>query len=203
MKFNLENLKTIMKKESKTIAIASGITIGVLIIVILSMYLLMGNKKPTPNEMLNYSIPDLSSGTSTIVNDTVTAYIFKSDTCPHCRDAVSYFKSIVDDYDYLEVKTIRVSRNKDDSEEQIEMVKANNELMQKVATELEKGPITGVPLIVIGSEFTLNGYSAARNETLKDAIKEAYESENYEDIVEKVIDENKDLKISIEDLKTN
>lgn len=188
MKLNFDQIKHELKKESKTIIIAVVSIILVITIVIFAMYKLMGTKTDINNEY-NHDIPDFTKGYGVTINNTVTFHIFHSTTCPHCKAAIKFLESIKNDYDYLEIKTYDVSKGD------------NAALMQKVATKLDKGKITGVPFIVIGNEYTLNGYSEKRDDELKAEIKKAYENTSYIDTVEEVITENPDLKAEITEIK--
>lgn len=151
---------------------------------------------PTPDENNNEITPenkpnnDLSTGEGTTTPSKITAYIFKLSTCPHCRNAASFFESLLDDYSYLEVKTYEVSN------------KANSELMNKVTNVLNLGHITSVPLIIIGN-YSLNGYTTSSNDELKEALLKASKNTKYEDVVANILNENPDLKAQSETLVKN
>ncbi len=141
-------------------------------------------------------IPETNSPTSEATNTkpnytgekTITLYLFHGSTCPYCLQAKEFLKTIIDDYDYLEIKTLEVWHNKD-----------NSSLMQKVAEKVNV-KASGVPFMLIGDTFHKTGYSENSNEKIISAIKESYSNPNYHDIVADTINENKDLNIVIEDL---
>lgn len=188
-----------MKKETKTIIIGSSLTILSLILVIGIMYL-CSNKKETYEErkpeiieetgVLEFdSNYDVSHGTGATINDHVTLYLFHGSTCPHCKKAIAFLKTITKNYDNLEIKTYEVWNNKD-----------NSRLMQKIAEALNKD-ITGVPFLLLGNSYTLSGYSERRNDEIKEAITKTSDDTKYEDLVQKVLSENPDLKVEAKDLK--
>lgn len=187
MNFDFKSFKSTLKNETKTLIIAGISIIVALFIIIFIIYKVSTSKATTLNNNSNENqILDLSKGSSTQINETLTIYLFKRSTCPHCSNALSFFKSIQNDYPYIEIKAYEVT--KDD----------NNKLLQLVAEKMNDGTINAVPYIVIGSNYSLNGYGASKDEELKNTIKDNYTNTNYNDIVEKVIKENPNLKISSE-----
>lgn len=109
-------------------------------------------------------------------NDKITVYMFRGEGCPHCEEALQFFSKLSEDEEYskyYELKTYEVWNNA-----------SNAELMQKVAEEL-KEEASGVPYIVIG-EKTFSGYAASYDDKIKEAIKNAYESDSYKDVVKSV-----------------
>ncbi len=72
--------------------------------------------------------------------------------------------------------------------------------MQKIAEALNKD-ITGVPFLLLGNSYTLSGYSERRNDEIKEAITKTSDDTKYEDLVQKVLSENPDLKVEAKDLK--
>ncbi len=108
----------------------------------------------------------------------VNVYLFGTDTCPHCADAKEYFEELKNTHEkYFNLVFLEVSKNKD-----------NASLMNDVSDEL-KINVTGVPYIVIGKYSTV-GFENSKKEELKSKIIELYESNDYEDIVDRLIKDN-------------
>ncbi|MDE5539250.1 MAG: glutaredoxin [Bacilli bacterium] len=171
------------------------IILGVVMALLVSFGVLYAIYKVTSKEEIkeqnpNFNIPDLSHGEGSIKTNKVSVYVFKRNGCAFCRRAMEYLQSIMPEYTYLDVKTIEVSEAD------------NKELMQKVAAKLNKGIITTVPFIVIGEDYTLNGYSDTRNQELNKAITDAYNSNNYVDVVQIVIDQNSNLEVVLQDINS-
>lgn len=109
-------------------------------------------------------------------NDKITVYMFRGEGCPHCEEALKFFSKLSEDEEYgnyYELKTYEVWNSE-----------KNADLMQKVAKEL-KEEVSGVPYIIIG-EKTFSGYAASYDDQIKNAIKDAYESDSYKDVVKSV-----------------
>lgn len=191
------------KKEILTIIIGTIITIVMVFIVLFVVYKITNKNTPNSNyselekkenkEDNNSNIKDkenndkdLSSGTGTNTPNKVTVYIFKRDTCPHCHNAINFFQSIIPNYDYLEVKTLEVTKS------------SNSQLLGKVADKFNVSAITSVPLIMIGKDYILNSYNNTRDVELKEAIEKAYKDINYEDLITTILNENPDLEIDAE-----
>ena len=101
----------------------------------------------------------------------VNVYIFHSDTCPICKNAIEFFNSITDEYgEYFRLVKYEVSDS------------ANAELMSIVGEYLE-ADTSGVPLIVIG-ETPYEGYNEILNEEIIELIEEEYENEEKFDIID-------------------
>lgn len=193
-----------MKKETKIIIIGIVSTLIALILAITIFYFIVNNNNDKENnteanlsnEVSNENNDNINqdtskdqenpnSSTSTPNEEkTVTVYLFRGSGCPHCEHAIEYFKTILSSYPYLEVKAYEVWYNSE-----------NKELMNAVSEELELGTVTSVPLIIIGKDYQLRGYSSNYDETIKEEIEKAYQDENYEDIVEKVLENNSDINI--------
>lgn len=104
----------------------------------------------------------------------INVYLFWGDGCGYCEAAKEFFASIEDEYgEYFNLVEYEVWYNQD-----------NNELKENVAEYLNDD-VSGVPYIVIG-ETTFGGYSSEYDEDIKEAIMEAYEDEDYVDVVAKV-----------------
>ncbi len=125
------------------------------------------------------------------MNNKVTVYIFRGEGCPHCTAAEAYFKSIIDNYDYLDVKMYETWKNTN-----------NEKLKEEVCQNLNNISCRGVPLIIIGN-YHLNGFNERFTEELQTQIKNAHESTNYTDIVAKTIKDNPNLTIVEENLKNS
>lgn len=107
-------------------------------------------------------------------NKKVNVYLFWGNGCGYCEAAKKFFASIEEDYGkYFNLVEYEVWYDKD-----------NNALKESVA-EYFNDDVTGVPYIIIG-ETTFGGYASTYDGDIKKAIKEAYEDEEYEDIVAKV-----------------
>ncbi len=102
--------------------------------------------------------------------ETVNVYFFRSSTCPHCQAAQEFFSELQEDEEYKDlfvVKDFEVSSKK------------NSNLMSEAA-EIMGDTASGVPYIVIGDESFM-GYSSSSDDSIKTAIKETYENEEFVD----------------------
>ena len=114
----------------------------------------------------------------------VKVYIFRGEGCPHCEEALEFFDKLGkrDKYNIMyDLKKYEVWYDKD-----------NAKLMENVAKELGT-EASGVPFIVIGKK-SFSGYSSNSDSQIKQAIKDAYESDDYVDVVAKVKGELKESK---------
>ena len=110
----------------------------------------------------------------TTTKEEINVYIFWGNGCGYCEAALEFFSSIEEEYgDYFELVKYEVWYDK-----------ANNALKEEVV-EYFGDDVTGVPYIVIG-DVTFGGYASDYDEDIKTAIKEAYEADDYEDIVAKI-----------------
>lgn len=205
-----------MNKEKKIIIIGIVATILALVIAGLIFYLIYNNSN-TSNEKNNNNLSeniDTSTNTNndTINNEnnnnttisnpnsddtdtptsnndsekTVAVYLFRGNGCPHCEHAMEFLESIADDYGYLEIISYEVWYNSE-----------NQKLMEEVSSELGIKVSTSVPLIVIGTEYARRGYSDGMEDGIIREIESSYQSSDYEDVVEKVLEEN-DLNVTAE-----
>ena len=99
---------------------------------------------------------------------------------------MEFLESIADDYGYLEIISYEVWYNSE-----------NQKLMEEVSSELGIEVSTSVPLIVIGTEYARRGYSDGMEDGIIREIESSYQSSDYEDVVEKVLEEN-DLNVTAE-----
>lgn len=203
-----------MKKETLTIIISTLITLLVLALVIFTMYKIDEKKTSTPkdktaikevdnnkdnadnttpdnNQNKDDDNPNINNNDKPNTNDAnnkVTLYLFHGSTCPACQKAIERIKTyIIGKYDYLEIKTFEVWHNED-----------NSKLISKVAEALNV-EAKYIPFMIIGNFSTTT--SKDNEDFLKEEITGAHTNSNYEDIVAKVISENKDLNPKFEILK--
>ena len=205
-----------MNKEKKIIIIGIVATILALVIAGLIFYLIYNNSNTSIEENNNNLSENIDTSTNTnndtINNEnnnnttisnpnnddtdtptsnndsekTVTVYLFRGNGCPHCEHAMEFLESIADDYGYLEIISYEVWYNSE-----------NQKLMEEVSNELGIEVSTSVPLIVIGTEYARRGYSDGMEDGIIREIESSYQSSDYEDVVEKVLEEN-DLNVTAE-----
>lgn len=144
-----------------------------LIITILCLICCGCDKEKSRNESLNSNvssneISNSSSNSNTnsnlsenkdydenkVGNNEVTLYLFYSSTCPHCHAEIEWLDSIKDKYKYLKIVKYEASENSKLYESVVEKMKVNS---------------YGVPLTVIGSDFSV-GYNDSRSTQLIDLI---------------------------------
>ena len=194
-----------MKKTLITIFLCILGTMGVLGLTIGGMYILMPstNATSTKNITNNTSNENIDSDSPTMkpennildtnktnsANNHVTVYIFRGEGCPHCTAAEAYFKTILPEYDYLDVKMYETWKNPN-----------NKKLKEQVCNDLNNEDCVGVPLIVIG-DYYLAGFLDSFDLDIRTKITEAHDSNTYTDIVSKTIANNSNLDIVEENLK--
>ena len=116
---------------------------------------------------------------------TLTIYMFESNTCIHCEQALEYIQEHLDEIpENVEIMTYEVSENSN-----------NAKLMNAVAEYLEVDTTSnfGTPFFVIGSEYN-KGYTPGDWENLFEIANDYIENDNYEDTVMQVID-NENLEV--------
>lgn len=125
-------------------------------------------------------------------HEKVTIYIFRGHGCSHCYDALNYFNAHAEEYsDYFEVKAYEVWN-----------VKENDELKNAVAEYLND-TVSGVPYIVVGSGYSINGFAeSVADEIIENALRE-YQNDEYEDIVAKLAEGKNYKQESLEDACIN
>lgn len=201
-----------MKKETLTIIVGIAVTLLVLAITLFVMYKIDEGKntevkaKTTAREIESNNNQDTENTipvnnnndnkennaknekpNTNDANNKVTLYLFHGSTCPACQKAIERIKKyIIGKYDYLEIKTFEI-HNED-----------NSKLMNKVAEALNV-EAKYIPFMIIGDYSTTTSKDNAN--FLKEEITSAHTNSNYEDIVAKVISENKDLNPKFEILK--
>ena len=107
----------------------------------------------------------------------ITVHMFRGEGCGYCAKALEFFKSLEDtEYSkYFKLETHEVWYDED-----------NASYMQDVAAYFNED-VGGVPYIIIG-EKTFQGYAETYDEEIKSEIKRLYESGEFEDKVQKIID---------------
>ncbi len=114
-------------------------------------------------------------------HEKVKVYLFYSSTCGNCHNLLKYFSSKYLDYtDYFEFVTYQVDNNQN-----------NSKLSAAVAekTGEEQGY---VPLVIIGNTYHNLGFGGDAGEEITKAALDAYQDDNYTDIVAEI---KKDKKI--------
>lgn len=114
----------------------------------------------------------------------INVYFFHGEGCPHCEEASKFFDKLSKDEEYSKYYNLK--------KYEVWYSEENNKLMEKVAKELNE-QANGVPYIVIGKK-TFSGYASDMDSEIKEAIKNAYESKDYEDVIKKVNGEAKNKK---------
>lgn len=106
----------------------------------------------------------------------INVYFFRGEGCPHCAEAEEWFDTLKDDEEYSKYYNLvdyEVWYDKDNS-------KLMDEVAKKLGTEA-----SGVPFMVIGEKY-YSGFAETMVEDIKTTIKEAYESEDYVDVVKSI-----------------
>lgn len=200
-----------MKKTTKTIIIGISITLLTLILTIFLIYIFYvkeNNQEQTninpPNEIKTEEQESISneeektetnmkeeennsSNTNLKPENKVIIYLFHGNECPACNNAITYMKENYDKFKNYEIKMIEVWHNEN-----------NQKLLKKVEEKLNID-ITGIPFFIIGN-YTKTGYN--EEEIIKTA-KEMEYNKNYQDIINTILNENKNLNPTIETLKKN
>ena len=105
--------------------------------------------------------------------DKITIYFFRGEGCPHCAEAEEFFEALSKDEEYgkmFEVKDYEVWYDE-----------SNAAFMEEVAAKLDT-QVNGVPFIVIGDKY-FSGFASSMEDQVKETIKDAYNSEDYTDVV--------------------
>lgn len=121
---------------------------------------------------------------STNADAKVKVYIFTKDGCPHCVEAKEYFAKLANDKTYGKMFDIVAIQVYDSSWVADE---TNLAIMNAAAKARGDEEPEGVPYIVIGKDYSVNGYAESLNEEIEKAIKKAYNSDDYKDIVAPII----------------
>ena len=111
--------------------------------------------------------------------DTIKAYLFYGDGCPHCADEERFFEEYLEENDDVELVRYEVWKNAE-----------NRELLSKVQDKLNNHK-TGVPFLVIGDTVLLGYTEGITDENIKGIIEEYRSDSKYEDIVNKIVNDEK------------
>ena len=99
----------------------------------------------------------------------VNIYLFHSDTCPHCKEEISFLDAVVKEYDNVKVYKYEISDSN------------NSILLDKVA-ELFATSVSGTPFTVIGDKY-FKGFSYENYHERFMAAIEYYSTNGYTDRV--------------------
>ncbi len=121
----------------------------------------------------------------------ITIYMARGGGCPHCEEAMTYFKKLIrkDEFkDIVEVRHYEIWSNVDDSEATTKQDAENYEVAKKVyqamgGTDEYKG---SVPYIVVGNK-TFTGFSSSTEKSIEDAVLEAYNDSSYVDKIKDIV----------------
>lgn len=203
-----------MKTETKTIIISSLVIILTIFVALFVIYKIDDKKKENTKPVIstnniddNINNSDNQIDNTNDHNDTqviqdnkvdedsknetneskVIVYLFHGNTCHHCQKAIATLKEKKNTtYKNIQIKTFDVWDRTTD----------NGALMQKVAEELSV-EAQYVPFFVIGS----SSIDSFNEEKILKQIDSSNKDKNYEDIVTKVINKNKDLNIVSDEIK--
>ena len=177
-----------MQKTTRTIIFGILGTIFVLGAILGIMYLTHHEDTPVLDETTK-SKP-YNQDKTPIASDEkkVTLYIIHGETCPVCINTISYLESIIDEYDYLDVKLYEVWNNP-----------SNQELVSKIEEELDLD-IEYVPFIIVGKNYHQAGFS---EDALLNVIEEAYNDPEYVDVMEPILEKYIDLDYEETTLKSS
>ena len=104
----------------------------------------------------------------------INIYLFWGDGCPHCENVKAFLNSLSEEYTALyTLHTYEVWKN------------AENKKLMKAFSEAVNQNTTSVPFLIIGSEVFI-GYTTAKDESIKKAIKEEYSKENRVDYYKEI-----------------
>lgn len=117
-------------------------------------------------------------------NEKVNVYLFWGSYCSHCHHFIKYMTDNYDLYkDYAEVITYQIDGYED-----------NALLMEEVSKNFDD--VNGyIPLIIVGDDFHQEGFGQDGTNIIN-AIKAAYEDNDYKDLVKKAIDSSKNKGIA-------
>ena len=103
----------------------------------------------------------------------INVYLFRGEGCPHCAEAEEWFDELKKDEEFSKYYTL--------VDYEVWYDEDNAAFMDKVAKKLDT-TADGVPFIVVGKKY-FSGFAESMEEDIKSAIKEAYKSDNYTDVV--------------------
>ena len=111
----------------------------------------------------------------------INVYVFYGDGCSFCEKLLSYMSTLENDDEYNDKYELVAYEVWHDSEN----IKLKNEVGKYFNYESN-----GVPFYIIGENYFV-GYSSDNNEKIKNTIISEYNKQNYIDVVDKVIKDNK------------
>lgn len=121
-------------------------------------------------------------------NDKINVYVFTKDGCPYCEKLKAFLESIDKTHGkYFKIVEYQVYDSSWAADETYKTI------MDKVA-EKRGDTVEGVPYLVIGDSYSVNGYSTEYDDGIKEAIKKEYENDDYVDLVGDIAKEVLDSK---------
>ena len=130
-----------------------------------------------------------SKGLKVTDHEKITIYIFRGDGCPHCEEAIKYFKTVEDEYkDFIQYVTYETWNSE-----------ANHDFLGLVAKRFGEEKY-GVPFIVIGDKHYV-GYRTGSGVGMINYALEQYKNDDYKDIVKEIIETNNPSGIESKTLK--
>lgn len=106
-----------------------------------------------------------------LANDNVNIYVFHSETCIHCKHALSYLNELDKSRNDITLHTFEVSRD----------INAYNRVLYNKAMETLEININSVPFIIIGNSYYV-GFDESDKDTFVKTIN-YYKNHNYRDMV--------------------
>ena len=111
--------------------------------------------------------------------DSIKVYLFYGDGCPHCAEEEKFFDKYLKENNEVTLVKYEVWGSSE-----------NRLLLSKVQDKLNDHR-SGVPFLVIGDNVILGYMDGVTDELIKDTINEEINNRKYEDIVEKVVNNEK------------
>jgi glutaredoxin-related protein len=121
-------------------------------------------------------------------DNTVKAYFFYGDGCPHCANEEAFLESIKNKYSTLEIKGFEIYHNRE-----------NVSLMKEVSNKLNANA-SGIPFLVIGDKFLVGYAEGITNIEIENQIKFGL-SNTLPDIVGEIIKERNTVSETSKDNK--
>jgi len=106
-----------------------------------------------------------------LANDNVNIYVFHSESCIHCKHALTYLNELDESRNDINLHTFEVSKD----------INAYNRNLYNKAMETLEIKINSVPFIIIGNSYYV-GFDDSDKETFVNAIN-YYKNHNYRDMV--------------------
>ena len=123
-------------------------------------------------EILTEEGMTLKNTNYTETEDQAVIYLFRGNGCAYCRAFLEFLNSISDEYGkYFRVVGFEVWYNAD-----------NGDVLKNIS-EFMGSSASGVPFIIIGDQV-FPGYAASYDDSIKEAIKTAYDNNNKYDAFE-------------------